>query len=106
MKNHKVELAGTRFVIRSDVDEKRIRSIERFLNGKLKQVAGRGQKINFTDTLVLVLFHIADLMLDERDSVKRIKTDTAGEIRILRNAIEEVQGLVQQRLESTEDSIS
>ncbi|MBW2264311.1 MAG: cell division protein ZapA [Deltaproteobacteria bacterium] len=106
MKNHKIELGGKGFMIRSDVEEDRIRSIETFLNEKLDGVTGKSQRISFTDSLVLVLFHVADLMMDGDDSTKKVKTDAAGEVRGLRSEIDEIQQLVQKRLESTEDSIS
>jgi len=106
MKNHKVELGGKGFMIRSDVDEHRIRSIEKFLNGKLDGVTGKSRRINFTDSLVLVLFHVADLMMDGEESAGRTRTATAGRVRDLVSEIEEIQKLVKQKLESTEDSIS
>ncbi len=106
MKNHKIELGGKGFMIRSDVQEDRIRSIETFLNEKLGAVTGKSQRINFTDSLVLVLFHVADLMMDGEDSTRKVRAEAAGEVRQLRSEIDEIQQLVKQRLESTEDVIS
>ena len=106
MKNHKIALGGKGFMIRSDVEEDRIRSIEAFLNEKLDAVTGKSQRINFTDSLVLVLFHVADLMMDGEDSTRRVRSEAAGEVGDLLSEIEEIQQLVKQRLESTEDTIS
>jgi cell division protein ZapA (FtsZ GTPase activity inhibitor) len=106
MKNHKVELGGTGFMIRSDVDEARIRRIETFLNRKLKEMSGRGQRVNFSDSLVLMLFHVTDLMLDAEESGRKVRSSTVGSVRDLRNEIEEIEKLVKQRLESAEDTIS
>ena len=106
MKNHKIELGGKGFMIRSDVEEDRIRSIETFLNEKLDGVTGKSRMISFTDSLVLVLFHVADLMMDGDDSTAKVKAEAAGKVRGLRSEIDEIQQLVKQRLESTEDSIS
>jgi cell division protein ZapA (FtsZ GTPase activity inhibitor) len=106
MKNHKVVLGGTGFMIRSDVDEKRIRKIESYLNAKLDKVSGRGQRINFTDSLVLVMFHVADLMMDGSDNIDTLRKTTAGQVRELRTEIDDIQQMIQRRLESTEDTIS
>jgi hypothetical protein len=106
MKNHKVELAGNGFVIKSDVSDVRIREIEAILNEKLDRTGGKGQRIAFTDSLVLVLFHITDLMLDAESSSDRIRHDTADRVRSLRSEIEELQDMVKERLAAAEDTIS
>jgi len=106
MKNHKVELAGNRFVIRSDVDEKRIRRIEATLNEKLGKAGGRGQKVNFTDGLVLTLFHVADLMLDREDDLNKLRKSSASSVRSLRSEIEEIQAIVRSRIESSGDTMA
>jgi hypothetical protein len=99
MKNHKVTLAGNRFVIKSDVSEARIREIEAFLDDKFARMGGRGQRLAFHDGLVLLLFHVTDLMLDAEQGRGRLAAGTAEKLRGLRDEVVELQKLVRSRLD-------
>jgi hypothetical protein len=104
LKNHKIVLDGSTFMIRSDVDEGRIREIEQTLNDNLEKVrGGTGPKVPFTDALVLVLFKLADTLLD-RQAVSRDRLDHATrELSAIHGQIEEIRQLVAERLEMMEE---
>jgi len=106
MKDHQVELGGSSFVIRSDVDEDRIREIEAFLAEKLARIADRGRKMSFTDNLVLVLFHVTDSMLDERDASAARRGEAARAVGDLRDEMDALDEMIAERMARLENDAS
>ena len=106
MKNHRVELAGSTFMIRSDVDEERIRKIEGFVNEMLARQRGHGHRIAVTDALALALFRVTDLLIEEREARSAGFDEVLTEVRSLVNDLDSIDNALERRIASLEDDAS
>ncbi len=93
-------------MIRSDVDDERIRRIEEFVNELLARQRAHGQRIAVTDALALALFRVTDLLLDEREVHDRGLRDVLGEISALANEIDAMDATVERRIALIENDVS
>lgn len=106
MKNHKIVIGGSTFMIRSDVEETRIREIEDFLNSDLDRLMGRGSKVPFTDALVLMLFKQADTLMDRQQDARERIAEAAREARSIRSEMEEIRQMVTNHAQNLDDGAS
>jgi hypothetical protein len=106
MKNHKISIAGSTFIIRSDVSEDRIRQIEQYLNDNVEEVRGKARKVPYTDGLVLVLFRLADTLIDGQVASRETVASAASDLRAIRAEIDEIGAMIRDRLASMDEGAS
>ncbi len=104
LRNHKITIDGSPFVIRSDVEEARIREIEELINSDIEKIRGRSRKVPFTDALVLVLFKLADSLMDRQNRSHERLDAAARELKAIRTDMDEIQAMVTRKRESIEDT--
>lgn len=102
-KSVSIKIGGSVFSIHSPVSSVRVKQIEGFINRKFDEIKAKNPRLTHSELMVLTVLHITDELIDSEEKNMRLRNETMGELKTLKEAVAEVREFIDEKIDAFED---